>query len=462
MSGKVLLRVSLLLLLCAAVAACWSRPDLVRLYESASDNPDQPPVIIIHGLAGSTLVDAKTGKQFWPGSLSTLTFSNYRDLAQMSTEQREGEGLVPGDLLQDVAGVDFYAELLHSLETVGRFNRGVPGQAVSGERRRYYVLLYDWRKDNMGAVRKLHALIEQIRIDYRNPSQRVDIIAHSNGGLIANYYLRYGPADVLEQPQFTPWREGGLRIRRLIMLGTPNLGAVTSLERLVYGTRLALRTVPVEVMATFSTPFQALPHPLVKAILDPQGKPIDLNIYDDKVWRERRWSVFSPEVTARVLGSMATPAEGEKALAELQATFVHNLHRAERLQWALTAPFPAQNVEIAVFGGDCEPTPGHAILLNDAQRSRLVFRPGQVEPNRIGEPRKKRGGLDYEHLMFEPGDGMVTRSSQVAREPIDRDRARDDFHVLPISQTFFLCESHGRLTHNLYFQNNLLYFLLSR
>ncbi len=34
--------------------------------------------------------------------------------------------------------------------------------------------------------------------------------------------------------------------------------------------------------------------------------------------------------------------------------------------------------------------------------------------------------------------------------------------MLPVSQTFFLCESHGRLTHNLYFQNNLLYFLLSR
>ena len=36
------------------------------------------------------------------------------------------------------------------------------------------------------------------------------------------------------------------------------------------------------------------------------------------------------------------------------------------------------------------------------------------------------------------------------------------FHPLPIAQTFFLCESHGRLTHNAYFQNNLLYFLLGR
>jgi len=462
MRGKALLMVGLLLLV-GILSGCLSRPDLVRLYENSSDDPGQPPVIVIHGLAGSTLVDAQTGRQVWPGSLGTLTFSDYRDLAQLGSPAREGEGLVPGDLFYGVAGVDFYADLLRSLETVGRFKPGRPGQAIAGgDRRRYYVLLYDWRKDNIQAVRKLHALIEQIRSDYQDPNLRVDIIAHSNGGLIANYYLRYGPTDVLEQPRFTPWAEGGQRIRRLIMLGTPSLGAVTSLERLIYGNRLALRTVPPEVMASFSTPFHALPHPLVKAILDPQGKPVDLNLYDEAVWRERGWSVFSPEVMARVRASMATPLEGEAVLAELQRSFGQNLRRAERLAWALTAPLPARAVEVAVFGGDCQPTPGHAVLLEDEQGSRLVFRPGQVHPTRIGEPRKRpRGAPDFERLMFEPGDGLVTRSSQVANAVLGPDRARDDFHPLPVAQSFFLCESHGRLTHNLYFQNNLLYFLLS-
>ena len=312
-------------------------------------------------------------------------------------------------------------------------------------------------------MRKLHALIEQIRVDYKDPNLRVDIIAHSNGGQIANYYFRYGPTDVLEQSKFTPWSEGARRIRRLVMLGTPTLGAVTSLERLNYGTRMALRTVPVEVMATFATPFQALPHPLVKSILDPLGKPIDLDIYDDAVWRRLHWSVYSPEVMQRVRASMATPEEGDRALAELQAIFTHNLHRAERLQWALSAPLPEQNIEIAAFGGDCEPTPGHAVLLDKDAGSQLVFRPGQVDgPAVVTEPGGKLHKLDYERLMFEPGDGLVTRAAQVGRLPPGTGRSREDFHMLPISQTFFLCESHGRLTHNLYFQNNLLYFLLSR
>lgn len=458
MRGKASLRFSLLLLLLALLPACVARPDLIRLYENSNNDPNQPPVILIHGLGGSTLVDAKTGKQFWPGSLSTLAFGNYRSLARMSAEDREGEGLVPGDLFYGVAGVDFYRDLLHSLETVGRFQPGKPGQPIDGQRRRYYVLLYDWRKDNIFAVRKLHALIDQIRLDYQDPKLRVDIIAHSNGGVIANYYLRYGPTDVLEQTKFTPWLEGEKRIRRLVMLGTPSLGAVTSLERLAYGDRMAVRTVPVEVMATFATPFQALPHRLAQPILDSLGQPVDLDLFDPAVWRERKWSVYSPEVIARVRESMATPAEGEQALADLQAKFVHNLHRAERLQWALTATLPEHNIDIAVFGGDCEPTLGHAVLLDEPGGSQLVFRPGQIEdPDRSSESRKKR---DYEHLMFEPGDGLVTRSSQVGRLPADS--KLEGIHMLPISQTFFLCESHGRLTHNLYFQNNLLYFLLSR
>ena len=136
--------------------------------------------------------------------------------------------------------------------------------------------------------------------------------------------------------------------------------------------------------------------------------------------------------------------------------FAVNLARAARVQAALSAPLPPlPRVQIATFGGDCEVTPGHAVLLSDADGGRLVFRPGQV-------PRARRhAGIDFAGLMFEPGDGLVPRSSQTARLPAGADPAV--FHMLPIrGGSFFLCESHGRLTHNLHFQDNLLYFLLSR
>jgi pimeloyl-ACP methyl ester carboxylesterase len=448
----------LLLALCVLLTGCATirppKPNLARLYENNSADAEQPPVILIHGLMGSTLMDSKTGKQFWPGSLGTLAFSNYSNLARMTAETDGGPHLVPGDLFTGIGGVDFYSALVNTLEHVARFKRGVPGEPVGNDRRRYYVLVYDWRKDNIEAVRKLHALIEQIRIDYNDPNLRVDIIAHSNGGLIANYYLRYGPTDVLDQREFYPWDEGSKRIRRIVLLGTPLLGAVTSLERLTQGFRLTVRTIPVEVLATFATPFEALPHPLVNSIIDPSGKAVDLDIYDPAIWRGNHWSVFSPEVEARVRASAKTPAEGAQAVAELQATFVRNLERARRFQWSLTSPFHDEDVDIAVFGGDCQLTEGHAVLEQTAAGPALAFHAGDV--------RNKVPGVNYGKLMLEPGDGLVTRASEVARESDDPGLPRHAFNFFPMAQSFFLCESHDQLTTNTYFQDNLLYFLLSR
>jgi pimeloyl-ACP methyl ester carboxylesterase len=449
----------------AAAAFASDKPDLARLYANSANNPDQPPVILIHGLMGSTLVDAQTGKEFWPGGITSLAFSDYRSLVQMSAEDREGEGLVPGELFTNIAGVDFYSALISSLEKVGRFERGTPGQPVGEQKRRYYVLVYDWRKDNVEAVRKLHALIEQIRVDYRDPTLRVDIIAHSNGGLIANYYLRYGPTDVLDAPAFTPWNGGYERVRRVVMLGTPTLGSVRSVERLLYGMRIGLRAIPVEVMASLATPFEALPHPDVKPIVDRNGKPLPIDLYDPAMWASRHWSVYSPEVIARVRATGATPEDGDAAVAKLQALFVKHLRRAKRFQLALTGPLPASEVEVAIFGGDCKMTAARGLLVEDGNGGRVVFRPNETGPGRIGEPGRKptkSERLDYEALLADPGDGLVTRDSQVGRDAGIAAGTPADFHRLPVAQTFFLCESHETLTSNTYFQNNLLYFLLSR
>ena len=146
------------------LAACGAptRPDLVRLYEAETQHLTQPPVILIHGLMGSTLVQKSTGEEFWPGSIGTMAFSDYRELSRMKQVEDAGGGLVPGDLFYGVARVDYYKALTDTLENVGRFKRGRPGDAIHpADRRRYYVLLYDWRKENLAAVRQLHALIEK-------------------------------------------------------------------------------------------------------------------------------------------------------------------------------------------------------------------------------------------------------------------------------------------------------------
>jgi pimeloyl-ACP methyl ester carboxylesterase len=440
--------------LAALMAACSPpvRPDLERLYEVDVHNDAQPPIILIHGLMGSTLVERGTGKEFWPGSIGSLAFSEYRELARMRAAEDTGGGLVPGDLFYGVARTDYYGALTGSLESVGRFKRGIPGEPVGdGDRRRYYVLLYDWRKENLVAVGQLHQMVEQIRRDYGDPNLRVDILAHSNGGLIANYYLRYGPNDVLTQGALMPWDEGAKRIRRMVLLGTPSLGAVTSLDRLQNGFKIAWRTVPVEVLATFATPYEALPHPDAPVIYSPDGKLLDFDFYDPENWRSRRWSVFSPEVEARVLDAASDPASGALAMAELQALFVRHLVRAKRFQQAVSSPLRAPGVQIAVFGGDCTLTPGRAVLDRAEGRERLVIRPEEVQA--------RVATVDYERLMLLPGDSLVTRESQLGTGLPDRGEGPRGLY--PAAQSFFLCETHDQLSVNPYFQNNLLKFLLA-
>jgi pimeloyl-ACP methyl ester carboxylesterase len=368
--------------------------------------------------------------------------------------ESRGGGLVPGDLFYGVARTDYYEALITALEDVGRFRRAEPGQPVRGkdDRRRYYVLLYDWRKENIHAVRALHDLVEHIRRDYKDPDLPVDVLAHSNGGLIASYYLRYGPQDVLDRNEFTPWDEGAHRIRRMVLLGTPNLGSVISLERLQKGVKIAFRTVPVEVLVTFATPFESLPHPDAKVIHGPDGQRVDLDIYSVDTWRRNRWGIFSPEVEQRVVAAAHGPETGALQLAALHATFVRHLERARKLHLALSEPIHSNGVEVAVFGGDCTLTPGRAVLDEKDGVQRLVVRPEDV--------RARVDGVDYERLLMQPGDGLVTRDSQLGRGRVEGvGSAYDSF---PFAQSFFLCERHDQLSVNPYFQNNLLHFLLSR
>jgi pimeloyl-ACP methyl ester carboxylesterase len=451
--------------LAAALAALWlllapgvalaDKPDLERLYANLVDDPQQPPVVLIHGLMGSTLVDAKTGKEFWPGSLGSLAFGNYARLGG------DGGGLVPGELVTGLAGgvVDYYGELLRVLEQVARFKRGVPGTAVTADdRRRYYVYLYDWRRDNVEAAKGLHELIERIRADYGDPALRVDLIAHSNGGLVANYFLRYGDADVLDGDAFVPTGAGATRVRRVLLLGTPNLGSATSLYRLQHGVRIGLRTVPVEVLTTFATPFEALPHPQSQAVVDVAGNPVSLDLFDADTWRKRNWGMWSPVVIQRVRDAAKEPGEADAAVRGLQEMFAKNLARAGRFQRALAVPFAEPGVEVALFGGDCTLTLARAVLVREPAGDRLAYTPREVLPPGSDLELTDGARRKLDRLLFEPGDGLVTRASQMGR-----DRASGvATPVFPVAQSFFLCEDHGQLTANAYFQNNLLNFLLGR
>ncbi len=436
----------LLVMLLASCGTLSTKPDLERLYRSAHLSENNAPIILIPGLMGTTLENDK-GEEVWPKSVSNLAFSRFDNLAAGS----EDDGIRPAKLFDAIAGVDFYGELINTLEKIGRYEKATLGIPVQNRsKRRYYVFLYDWRKSNFEAVVQLHELMEQIRKDYRDPSLKVDIIAHSNGGLITRYYLHYGPQNASNGKPPTPWQEGGSRVRRVAMLGTPNLGSIVSVSRLYQGFKVGLRTIPPQILSAFATPFEALPSPKASVFVDANGTPQDVDIYDPLLWKSNQWSVFNEDYRKQIRDE--TKGENaDKRLAQMDARFVANLERAKRFVTALAEPLPPMTTEIALFGGDCKLTPGRAVLESGANRQHLAFSSSEVK--------SRQKNVDYDLLLLQPGDGLVTRESQLARASnlyLNKNLDRDLF---PISQTTFFCENHEMLTSNPYFQNNLLYFI---
>jgi pimeloyl-ACP methyl ester carboxylesterase len=437
-------------------------PDLRRLYASGMERVEVPPVIIVPGILGSRLRERKSGRELWPGSIFNVLFSAHSlalDIDPTTLEPRPDE-LEAYDLFRGLLGSDFYGAIIETLERQGGYLRGEPGRPAEAGRRRYYIFPYDWRQDNVVTARKLDALIEQIRRDYGDPRLKVDIVAHSMGGLITRYYIQYGVTDVLDGNDFPANFSGADKIRTAILLGTPNLGSVNALHSLVVGHQVGRQAIPAEVLATMPSVYQLLPHPVTNWIVDIKGKPLEQDLYFVGTWMVFQWSIFNPEIAQRVRSRYSSVAEGNRQLDVLQYYFAKRIERARRFVWSLTYN-ESQNapVKLVVFGGDCTLTPARVVLERDPGTSpdgRGVVR---LFPDTIQAPAP---GVDYSRLMLEPGDGEVTKPSLLARQSLDPTVSRSEDVFFPLAYAFFLCVDHEHLTGNINFQDNLLNVLLER
>ncbi|MEL7472818.1 MAG: hypothetical protein AAGK04_05815, partial [Planctomycetota bacterium] len=258
-----------LLLLAAAslaLAGCASgskRADLRALYSQAAQQPEseRAPVIVIPGILGSKLIDGPSGQAVWgafsgdfanPGSAEGLRLVAH-PMGEGTPLRDLRDEVLPDGALDRVSVPVFgvpvelraYVDILLTLG-VGGYRDQLLGQsgAVDYGTEHYtcFQFSYDWRRDVAESAAKLATFVEDAqRLHMSNTGTttppRVDIVAHSMGGMVARYYLRYGAAPLPADGSLPPLTWAGAdQVEHLIMVGTPNGGSVHAFLQLLRGT----------------------------------------------------------------------------------------------------------------------------------------------------------------------------------------------------------------------------------
>lgn len=439
-----------------ALGGCATAPhaDFAQLYSQRAGVTQRPPLIVIPGVMGSRLVRADGGREVWPGRIpALLTGRSFRALSVPLLDPdpvADPSALTPGGIFDEVGGHSFYADLVRALEDYGHY-RCRPPEAIDAATD-CVLFSWDWRQDFVAAARRLEGVVERLRQVRLDPELRVDVIAHSAGGLVARYYVRYGGRDVLDAEVPPPPDPDGHGIDRLILIGTPNFGSIAAVQQAMFGKRFPLGLAGPEVLATFPGLPELFPHPRLDWMIEADGLPAAIDLFAIATWRDNRVGIFAPRVRQRLHRRLREDAEVDRYLRAVETSFERSLRRGERFQRALAIPLERTDVGFYVFGSGCIATPARCLVEREGGELLLRSRPGQI--------RHPLPGVDYRARMFEPGDGSVTKSSLLGLPSLVDGRPGPA--VFPVTAAVFICAPHESMSSNPTFLDNLLHVLLYR
>lgn len=167
---------------------------------------DNCPIIIVPGVMGSRLYDGDN--QVWSPNGANDNLAKYLQMTnELSVRNNYDDNGVPLNqaLLssenREYGATDIYKGLVEGILT--RFEND------DGYSRSVYFFSYDFRKSNIESAEKLEKYIQSI-LDSNSEYDRVDIVAHSMGGLVVSSYVS---------------GYGAEKINKVITVGTPYEGA---------------------------------------------------------------------------------------------------------------------------------------------------------------------------------------------------------------------------------------------
>jgi pimeloyl-ACP methyl ester carboxylesterase len=458
---------AILILTLISCAKAYNVPDLGGLYNSLIQNesPYRNPVILIPGLMGSKLVEKDTGSVVWgtfglntvnPSTsegarLIAIPMSNEKKLEEMRDNVEPAGTLdrVKFNFLGYPLEQNTYAHILSVLGVGGYRDQNLAEAGVMDYGDRHFTCFqfdYDWRRDIVESAKKLDTFINekkkyvQLEIERRfgikDYDVKFDIVAHSMGGLVARYYLRYGNKDLPpagSSPKVT-WA-GSRNVENLVIIGTPNSGSVDMLVSLVDGFKpgILLPSYPPAVLGTMPSLYELLPRSRHNPVLDENKLPIR-DIFDPELWVQKQWGLANPEqdrVLKFILPHIDNPEQRREAALVYQRKA---LTRAKQFTTVMDTPAkPPASLRMLLVAGDSEKT--NKTVQYDS-----------------------KGGLSV--IETGPGDSTVLRSSALGDERLIDTQSSRLISPIQWSQVLFLSSNHLDLTKHPAFTDNLLYFLL--
>ncbi len=336
-------------------------------------------LIFIPGFYGTRLVQTGDRKVVW--------LSAWQALFGSKTAARTGFGvageraLLPGtvlDCIPVIPGIyakDVYATFLGKL------------RARLGTRPRIHLFAYDWRENYFAEVKQLAHLVSELE---HQGATSIAIIAHSMGGLITSYYLRYGsqaPEEAVET-----W-EGAIHIDKVVLATVPFRGSMTAFHNMKHGARFGLNTtlIKAQAFATFPSVYEMMPT-YAPILLDGELKPLPYTLYESELWERYGWGFLD-----------TAPSEHtrQKRLALVTTALHTGKHLYERLHAPLRHSPPLPTQMLYVFARS-HPTLARAVLLDAEPAPTLLFHRDEFSNHLPQQPYR---------ALFEDGDETVSVQS---------------------------------------------------
>ncbi len=244
-------------------------------------------LLFIPGYFGSKLNERESGKIRWV-RISDF-FTNKYDLQMSESYSDIGvkNDLVNGDILLKVRVLPKIIEVESYEKTLNHL-----GKFCQKTNRELHTVTYDWRDDFQNSIQKIANKIYELTAS----GEKIEIVAHSNGGILISYFMRYGTQDFLCAKE--NW-EGAKYIQKLSIVASPLHGILSLFKHIKDGTTVLQnkRLMGSLDYTSFKSTYFFLPHEnWQKGYIQKKGDQLkSLNLHELETWKKNQWGPYNPK-----------------------------------------------------------------------------------------------------------------------------------------------------------------------